>query len=181
MFTIYSNQNYFQIKSEIVALFWSNQINLSDLEQNNSVYLCSDKDTKHYWSSHKSLINNIGQYSQLGFEVESFNSSPGKLVFKVKHDSITLALIDNLDNETYVAEKIGDPNVLIIKVDSKNAEKMLSVCQSSNSKMIILLSDKNEMGNIRQVFTQNLTEIENGYKIRSKDLNAESTQYFILN
>jgi flagellar hook-length control protein FliK len=181
MFTIFSNQNYFQIKSETVSLYWSNQLNWADLSQENSVFLSSDKNTAHYWSSHKSLINNVGQYSQLGFEIESFNSEAGKLGFKVKHDSVTLALIDNLDPELHVTEKIGEPNILVVRVDSKNAEKMLSVSQNSNSKMIILLTEPTEREAVKQIFTQNLTEIENGYKIRSKDLNTETTQYFILN
>ena len=181
MFSIYSNQNYFQIKSELVSLYWSSNINWADLSQDNSVFLSSDKNTTHYWSSHKSLINNIGQYSQHGFEIESFNSDSNKLVFKVKHDSIKLVLIDNLDPEMHVLEKIAEPNIMVVRVEAKNAEKMLSVCQNSNSKMIILLTEQDDRDSVKQVFTQNLTEIENGYKIRSKDLSTENTQYFILN
>ncbi len=181
MFTISSNQNYFQLKSENSSLFWSNLIKLEDIEQPNAVYLCSDKSTNFYWSSHKSLINNVGQYSQQSFEIDSFNSGSNKLVFKVKHDSLNLVLIDNLENEAQILEKIGESEILIIKIGDQNIDKLMSISQNSNAKLVIILVDKNQTDKIKQLFTQNLTEIENGYKIRSKDITGETTQYFILN
>jgi hypothetical protein len=180
MLTLQYNKDTLSIQSDTSNLVWSKEIDLKDLKDK-TIYLNSRKNSISSWLSNKYFISNSGQYSQLGFEIESILDGSDKLVYKVKCDSVSLALLDGTASDSPVVDKIGEHEVLIIDITDIKIEDVLTISQNSNPKLVILLADKQSNEQIKQVLTQNLTLIENGYKIRSKDITGESTQYLILN
>jgi len=180
MLTLQITKDTLTIKSDISDLVWSKQIEIKDLADN-TIYLSSRKDTTSNWSGKKYFIANSGQYSQLGFEIESLLDGNDKLLYKIKCDSVSLALIDGISAGSSIIDKIGEPEVLIVDTSEIKLEDMLTISQNSNSKLVVMIANKDKNEQIKQIFTQNLTLIENGYKIRSKDIAGESTQFLILN
>ena len=180
MLTLQNSKDLLTIKSDISDLVWSKKIDIKNLADK-TVYLNSRKNPVSSWSGKNYFISNSGQYSQFGFEIESILDGSEKLLYKVKCDSISLALVEGIAGGSPIIDKIGEAEVLIIDISEIKIEDVLTIAQNSNSKLVVLIANKDKNEQINQAFTQNLTLIENGYKIRSKDMTGESTQYLILN
>lgn len=180
MLTLQYNKDVLRIKSDISDLIWAKQIETNNLDDK-TIYLSSRKNSTSSWLGKKYFIANSGQYSQLGFEIESLLDGVEKLLYKIKCDSVSLALIDGITLGSPIIDKIGEAEVLIIDIADIKIEDVLTISQNTNSKLVVLLAQKDKNEQIMQVFPQNLTVIENGYKIRSKDIAGENTQYLILN
>jgi len=177
MFTIFTKSNYIQIQTESTSIYWGNSANNPKI--NNSIFLSQDRSNFSFWDPDKGVISNIGQFSLKSFEIDSFLLNDNDLCYKVKFDHINFAFLSNI-KESSVIEKIGEPQILFIQTNNSDIPNILSVCQNANPKLVVFFSQNQDIEKIKQLITQNLTSMENGYKIRSKDLNTENTQYLII-